>query len=91
VPVAEEAAELAEELQAVNRTATHAREAQDATCRGLRALATWPLLAAGVICMVPTLQSMSERLGEVRHIFDAERPGRVGKPLHRARTAAVRA
>jgi hypothetical protein len=89
--LAEEAAELAEELQAVNRTATHAREAQDATCRGLRALATWPLLAAGVICMVPTLQSMSERLGEVRHIFDAERPGRVGKPLHRARTAAVRA
>jgi hypothetical protein len=34
---AEEAAELAEELQAVNRTATHARDAQDATCRGLRA------------------------------------------------------
>src|SRR5271170_1069262 len=105
----EEAAELVEELQAVNRTATHAREAQDATCRGLRALPTWlpraaglawppaaaglawPLLAAGVICMVPTLQSMSERLGEVRHIFDAERPGWVGKPLHRARTAAVRA
>src|ERR1700685_1938377 len=46
--LAEEAAELAEELQAVNRTATHAREAQDATCRGLRALATWPPLAAGL-------------------------------------------
>jgi len=101
VPVAEEAAELAEELQAVNRTATHAREAQDATCRALRALPTWPppaaglaglAAAAGVICMV--FQSFNQRgvrLGEVRHIFDAERPGWVGKPLHRARTAAVRA
>ena len=35
VLVAEEAAELAEELQAVNRTATHARDAQDTTCRVL--------------------------------------------------------
>jgi hypothetical protein len=99
--LAEEAAELAEELQAVNRTATHAREAQDATCRALRALPTWPppaaglaglAAAAGVICMV--FQSFNQRgvrLGEVRHIFDAERPGWVGKPLHRARTAAVRA
>jgi hypothetical protein len=74
VPVAEEAAELVEgaelveeaaglveELQAVNRTAMNAREVQDATCRGLRALATrpppaaglaWPAAAAGVICMV---------------------------------------
>ena len=58
VPVAEEAelvekaAELVEELQAVNRTATHAREAQDATRRGLRALPTWPPAAAGVICIV---------------------------------------
>ena len=36
VVVAEEAAELVEELQAVNRTATHARDAQDAICRDLR-------------------------------------------------------
>jgi len=35
VVVAEEAAELVEELQAVNRTATHARDAQDAICRVL--------------------------------------------------------
>src|SRR6516164_2078067 len=35
VLVAEEAAELVEELQAVNRTATHARDAQDAICRVL--------------------------------------------------------
>jgi len=50
--VAEEAAELVEELQAVNRTATHARDAQDATCRDLRALLAWPPPAAGVISMV---------------------------------------
>src|SRR6516225_3757017 len=31
----EDAAEPVEELQAVNRTATHARDAQDATCRVL--------------------------------------------------------
>ena len=37
VLVVEEAAELAEELQAVNRTATHARDAQDAIRRDLRA------------------------------------------------------
>src|SRR5271170_5597697 len=52
VPVAEEAAELVEELQAVNRTATHARDAQDATCRDLRALLAWLPPAAGVISMV---------------------------------------
>jgi hypothetical protein len=68
VPVAEEAAELVEEaaelveeLQAVNRTATHAREAQDATCRGLRALLIWPPAAAGVICMV--FQPFNQRAG----------------------------
>src|SRR5580693_986547 len=33
VPAGEDAAELVEELQAVNRTATHARDAQDATRR----------------------------------------------------------
>jgi hypothetical protein len=44
----EDATELVEELQAVNRTATHARDAQDATCRDLRALLTWPLAAAGL-------------------------------------------
>ena len=44
----EEAAELVEELQAVNRTATHARKAQDATCRALRALLAWPPPAAGL-------------------------------------------
>ena len=43
VPAGEDAAELVEELQAVNSTATHAREAQDATRRDLRAL---PYLAA---------------------------------------------
>jgi hypothetical protein len=32
----EDADELVEELQAVNRTATYARDAQDAICRGLR-------------------------------------------------------
>jgi hypothetical protein len=37
VPAGEDAAELVEELQAVNRTATHARDAQDAICRGPRA------------------------------------------------------
>ena len=38
VPGGEDAAELAEELQAVNRRAIHARDAQDAICRGLPAL-----------------------------------------------------
>jgi len=38
VPAGEDAAELVEELQAVNSTATHARDAQDAICRGLPAL-----------------------------------------------------
>jgi hypothetical protein len=38
VPAGEDAAELVEELQAVNRTAIHARDAQDAICRGLPAL-----------------------------------------------------
>jgi hypothetical protein len=38
VPAGEDAAELAEELQAVNSTAIHARDAQDAICRGLPAL-----------------------------------------------------
>jgi hypothetical protein len=33
----EDAAELVEELQAVNRRAIHARDAQDAICRGLPA------------------------------------------------------
>jgi hypothetical protein len=47
VVVGEDAAELVEELQAVNRTATHARDAQDATCRDLRALLAWPPAAAG--------------------------------------------
>ncbi len=37
VPEGEDEAELVEELQAVNRTAIHARDAQDAICRGLRA------------------------------------------------------
>jgi len=36
VPAGEDPAELVEELQAVNRTATHARDAQDAICRDLR-------------------------------------------------------
>src|ERR1700722_3090556 len=48
----EDAAELVEELQAVNSTAIHAREAQDATCRGLRALFRWPPPAAGVSSMM---------------------------------------
>jgi hypothetical protein len=52
VPAGEEAAELVEELQAVNRTATHARDAQDATCRDLCALPAWPPAAAGVISMM---------------------------------------
>jgi hypothetical protein len=52
VELAEAAVELVEELQAVNRTATHAREAQDATCRAPRALLTWPRPAAGVISMM---------------------------------------
>src|ERR1700722_8368483 len=47
-----DAAELVEELQAVNSTAIHARDAQDATCRGLRALFRWPPPAAGVISMM---------------------------------------
>ena len=34
----EDAAELVEELQAVNSTAIHARDAQDAICRGRPAL-----------------------------------------------------
>jgi len=51
----EEAAELVEELQAVNSTAIHARDAQDATCRGLHAF---------VSSMMSNLQSMSARLGE---------------------------
>jgi hypothetical protein len=38
VPAGEDAAELVEELQAVNSTAIHARDAQDAICRGLPAL-----------------------------------------------------
>ena len=38
-PAGEDAAELAEELQAVNSRAMHARDAQDAICRGLPALA----------------------------------------------------
>jgi hypothetical protein len=38
VPAGEDAAELVEELQAVNSTAMHARDAQDAICRGLPAL-----------------------------------------------------
>jgi len=38
VPAGEDAAELAEELQAVNSRAIHARDAQDAICRGLPAL-----------------------------------------------------
>ena len=38
VPAGEDAAELAEELQAVNSTATQARDAQDAICRGLPVL-----------------------------------------------------
>ncbi len=63
----EEAAELVEELQAVNRTATHAREAQDATCRGLRALLIWPPAAAGVICMV--FQPFNQRAsGSASHV-----------------------
>jgi hypothetical protein len=60
----EDAAELVEELQAVNRTATHARDAQDATCRDLRGLPAWPPAAAGMISMMSNLQSTSERLGE---------------------------
>ena len=52
---AEDAAELVEELQAVNSTAIQASDAQAATCRGLGAF---------VIPMCPTLQSISERLGE---------------------------
>jgi hypothetical protein len=48
VPAGEDAAEL----QAVNRTATHARDAQDATRRDLRALLAWPPAAAGVISMM---------------------------------------
>jgi len=51
--LAKEAAELVEELQAANRTATNAREAQDATCRGLRALATWLPPAAGLGWLPP--------------------------------------
>jgi hypothetical protein len=47
VPAGEDAVELVEELQAVNRTATQARDAQDATRRDLRALAAWPPAAAG--------------------------------------------
>jgi hypothetical protein len=73
----EDAAELAEEAQAVNRTATHARDAQDAICR---------VLSTFVISMMSNLQSMSERLGEPCHTYDAERPALVGKPLHRAGT-----
>ena len=73
VLVVEEAAELAEELQAVNRTATHARDAQDAICR---------VLSTFVISTMSNLQSMSERLGEPCHIYDAERPALVGN--HRA-------
>jgi hypothetical protein len=38
VPAGEDAAELVEELQAVNSKATHARDAQDAICRDLPAL-----------------------------------------------------
>ena len=37
-PAGEDAAELVEELQAVNSKATHARDAQDAICRDLPAL-----------------------------------------------------
>src|SRR5580693_4567601 len=48
----EDAAELVEELQAVNRTATHARDAQDATRRDLRAWLAWPPAAAGVISIM---------------------------------------
>jgi hypothetical protein len=60
----EEAAELVEELQAVNSTAIHARDAQDATCRGLCAWPppaagpAWPPAAAGVSSMMsnPSIQ-----------------------------------
>jgi hypothetical protein len=52
VPAGEDAAELVEELQAVNRTATHARDAQDATRRDLRAWLAWPPAAAGVISIM---------------------------------------
>ena len=38
VPAGEDAAELVEELQAVNRTAMHASDAQDAICRDLPGL-----------------------------------------------------
>ena len=38
VPAGEDAAELAEELQAVNSTAIQARDAQDAICRSLPVL-----------------------------------------------------
>ena len=65
----EDAAEPVEEVQAVNRTATQARDAQDATCR---------VLSTFVISTMSNLQSMSERLGEPCHIYDAERPALVG-------------
>ena len=73
----EDAAEPVEEVQAVNRTATQARDAQDATCR---------VLSTFVISTMSNLQSMSERLGEPCHIYDAERRALVGTPLRRAGT-----
>ncbi|HEV2255882.1 MAG TPA: hypothetical protein VGS06_22265 [Streptosporangiaceae bacterium] len=51
VPAGEDAAEPAEELQAVNSTAIHARDAQDATRRGL---------CAFVVCSMMSNPSINE-------------------------------
>ena len=63
------AAELAEEVQAVNSTAIAASDAQAATCRGL------------VLFVVPTMSNpfnMVQRLGALYHIYDAGRSAVVG-------------
>jgi hypothetical protein len=45
VPAAEDAAEPAEELQAVNSAAIQARDARDAICRGLSAVAVCSMMS----------------------------------------------
>ncbi len=83
---AEDAAELVEELQAVNSTAIQASEAQAATCQGPGAFVI--LMMSKPYDLAAARRQCDERLGEPCHIYDAGRRAAVGTGLRWADTTA---